>query len=88
MYYIFVSRAFQKQFKDLDASFQERVRKALRELSENPFKSRPRADIKLLINTHPQKYRLRIGNFRIVYYVMGDTVKIIEIFRRKKGYQE
>jgi len=46
------------------------------------------ADIKLLKNTKPQKYRLRIADYRIIYIVESDVVKVIELFKRGRGYRK
>lgn len=31
--------------------------------------------------------RLRMGDFRVVYFVEARDVKVTEIFRRRKGYK-
>ena len=87
MYHILVSRTFQKQFHTLPKRMQNRVKKALSELEENPIESRSGADIKSLKNTKPQKHRIRVGDYRIVYLVEKKTVKVIEIFQRGRGYK-
>ena len=87
MHEILLSKTFQKQFKTLDKPAQKRVMNALLALEENPLKSRPGADIKELKNTKPQKHRIRIGDYRIVYLIEKNTVKIIEIFLRGRGYR-
>ena len=71
-YKIFVSRTFQKQFISLEKSMQERIKSALKPL-ENPFRARSGADIKKLSQTHPTKYRLRIGIYRIIYFVENNS---------------
>ena len=86
MYSVFVSKTFQKQFIALDMRMQERVRNALKELEKEPFKPRSRADIKPIIGTEPQKHRIRIGNYRMIYFVENNVVKIIEGFWRGTGY--
>ena len=88
MYTILVSRTFQKQYHTLSKNMQKRVKKALLELEDDPFESRSGADIKILVNTRPQKHRLRVGDYRIVYLVEKKTVKLIEIFQRGRGYRE
>ena len=85
-YQVLVSRTFQKQFAGLESSLQERVKTALKNLKEDPFRSRPKADIKQIKGTHPPKYRIRIGKYRAVYTVEGDKVKVIEIFARGREY--
>lgn len=87
MHEILLSKTFQKQFKTLDKSMQKRVRNALLALEENPIEPRPGADIKELKNTKPQKHRIRIGDYRIVYFMEKKTVKVIEIFLRGRGYR-
>ena len=86
MYSVFVSRTFKKQFDDLQKGFQERIRKALKELEVDPCKSRAKADIKMVHGTKPLKYRLRVGDYRIIYSVEGKNVKIIEVWHRGKVY--
>ncbi|HII76543.1 MAG TPA: type II toxin-antitoxin system RelE/ParE family toxin [Methanolinea sp.] len=62
------------------------MRKSLTCLEEDPYAPRAHADIKPLKDTHPQKYRLRVGNFRIVYVVEGNKVRILDVLHRGRGY--
>lgn len=87
MWTVLVSRTFQKQFEALQKVLQERIKLALKKLEENPFKPRSGADIKPLVGTKPQKHRLRVGDYRIICLIEGNTVKIIEVFRRGREYQ-
>ena len=86
MYRILVSVTFRNQFNVFSRDEQKRIRNGLPVLAEDPFTPRSGADIKPLQQTVPKKYRLRIGDFRIIYTMQGDNVMIIEIFRRGKGY--
>ena len=86
MHSILISKSFQKEFRKLQKDLQDRIREALKRLEENPFDARPGADIKLLENTDPKKHRLRIGDYRIIYFVDGNTVKVLDVFHRGKGY--
>lgn len=64
-----------------------RIKERLKALSEDPYRPRPRADIKKLSATaRPEFYRLRIGDYRVVYCIEDDKVKITEIFKRSRGY--
>ena len=83
---VLVSRTFQGQFDKLEDAVKKRVRCALAELVVDPYKPRPKADIKVLENTNPQKYRLRVGDYRVVYVIEQKYVKVIEVFHRGKGY--
>jgi mRNA-degrading endonuclease RelE of RelBE toxin-antitoxin system len=87
MHQVLVSRDFQKQFHELSANLQKRARRALKCLEEDPFQPRSGADIKSLEGTNPQKYRIRIGDYRLVYVVDGPTVKVLEIFIRGRDYR-
>jgi mRNA interferase RelE/StbE len=86
MYYVIVSRTFQKQFHSLQKQLQKRIRNALKELEINPNQPRSGADIKPLTSTKPQKHRLKVGDYRIIYMIEGNTVYVIEVFKRSKGY--
>ncbi len=87
MFTILVSRTFRKQFRALPTDIRGRVKSALKELENDPLRSRPGADIRLLKDTKPPKHRLRVGEYRIVYLVEGDVVRVIELFRRGRGYR-
>jgi len=85
-YQVLLSDTFRKQYFNLKKEEQKRVKTALYELEKDPYDPRPSADIKPLTATNPKKYRLRVGDFRIIYFIEADFVKVIEIFRRGKGY--
>lgn len=84
MYKVLVSRTFQKQFNNLSKYFQKRIKTSLKK-EDNPYDSD--MDIKPLTETTPQKHRLRIGNYQIIFVMENEVVKIIEIFRRGRGYR-
>jgi mRNA interferase RelE/StbE len=86
MYRVLISKTFQKQFHSLSGEEQQRIRQGLTTLGEDPFTPRSGADIKPIQQTVPKKYRLRIGEFRIIFSIETDTVLIIEVFRRGQGY--
>lgn len=88
MFKVLASKTFQKQFNDIPEVYRDRIRKGLKELESDPYIPRPDADIKALKETKPQKYRIRIGEYRAVYYIEGNLVKLIEIFIRGRGYSE
>jgi mRNA interferase RelE/StbE len=88
MYSVLVSRTFEKQFHTIEEDARSRIRKALEGLSSDPFTPRPGMDIKALTATRPKKHRLRVRNYRIVYVVEDKTVRVIEVFKRGRGYEE
>ncbi len=78
-----------KFLRELDADARDRIKLALRNLENDPFRNRPKADIKKLEGTKGREnlYRLRIGDYRAVYAVEGNTVWVTEMFLRGKGYR-
>jgi mRNA-degrading endonuclease RelE of RelBE toxin-antitoxin system len=88
MYKVLVSRTFQKQFNSLNKSIQKRIKGGLKELEKDPKKARPNADISPLSGTKPQKYRLRVGEYRIIFLIDKKTVRVIEVFKRGRGYRK
>lgn len=87
MYKVLVSRTFQKQFNSLNKSIQKRIKAGLKELEKDPIKARQNADISPLSGTKPQKHRLRVGEYRIIYLIEKKTVRVIEVFKRGRGYR-
>jgi mRNA-degrading endonuclease RelE of RelBE toxin-antitoxin system len=88
MYKILVSRTFQKIFNSLNKSVQKRIKSGLKELEKDPIKARPKADISPLSGTKPQKHRLRVGEYRIIYIIEKKTIRVIEVFKRGRGYRK
>ncbi|MCU0632686.1 MAG: type II toxin-antitoxin system RelE/ParE family toxin [Methanolinea sp.] len=86
MFQVWVSKTFQREFHKIPADSQTRIRKSLTCLERDPYISRAHADIKPLKDTHPQKYRMRVGDYRVVYVIEGNDVRILDIFHRRQGY--
>ena len=60
--------------------------KSLAELQNDPYTSRSACDVKALKDTHPKKYRLRVGDYRVIYIVEQKEVKVIDLLKRETGY--
>jgi len=88
MYQVKVSETFQKQYNNENKKLQKRIKDKLEYLKADPFTPRSGADILPVKGTKPQKYRLRVGDYRIIYSVREDIVEVIEMFPRGKGYSE
>jgi len=82
-----LSETAARQLRKLSKDNRNRIAKALRVLEEDPFGPRPRADIRIIEGTEPRKYRLRIGEYRAIYAVERDEVRVIEVFIRGRGYR-
>ena len=74
MYRLEVSHTAHRQIRRLPAQTQERVNKIIARLAENP---RPPGVKKL---TAREGYRVRVGDYRILYQV-DDDAKLVIIYR-------
>ena len=86
-YRVTLSETAARQLRTLEKVDRERIVRGLRVLEENPVRPRPKADIRPLEGTDPKKYRLRVGDYRAVYAVVGSEVKVIEVFARGRGHR-
>jgi len=79
----FAPRA-QRDFKSLDGSVRGRIKQRIDSLAENPFPS----GIKK-IEGEDELYRLRVGDYRILYQVKGKLllVLIVRIGHRREIYR-
>jgi mRNA interferase RelE/StbE len=85
---VLISETARRQLYELDSKNMERIKTSIKELESNPFSNRPKADVKKLKGSRsPELYRLRVGDFRIIYTVTSNDIKISEIIRRSKGYE-
>lgn len=81
-----LSETARRQFRDLPENLQKRMRSALLMLGEEPFRPRPKADIKKLRGATRNYFRLRVGDYRAIYVVEGDRVLVAKILPRSKAY--
>ncbi len=72
----------------LNRKTKERLKSKIRALEDSPKLKRAGADIKKIKDADPEAYRLRIGNYRVIYAVEEETVWITEIMLRGKGYRK
>ena len=62
---------------------------ALHRLAEDPVTPRPKVDIRKIKGPPGRRdvYRMRVGDYRVLYDVEKHTVWVTEIFRRGRGYR-
>lgn len=77
-------RDFLDELQDSDT---ERCEDSLKMLGEDPYRSRPKCDIKKLKGKDKEMYRLRVGDHRFEYFVEEDVIWVVEAFRRGRGYR-
>ncbi|MBP3285150.1 MAG: type II toxin-antitoxin system RelE/ParE family toxin [Clostridia bacterium] len=70
-----------KFLKNQSADFQERVFKAYQEILENPFSNRNSIPLKGIAN----RYRKKIGDFRIIYEVRKKELLIVIVDIDSRG---
>jgi len=89
-YRVLVHRKAKDTYDNLPPETQKRVKKALQELTKDPFKPRTNADIRKLSGTKGRKpaYRVRVGDYRIVYDIDGKDILVTILFHRGKEYTE
>lgn len=84
---VLLSETFRRQLLELEPKLAGRIKAHLRGLEDNPFRSRPRADIKKLTGSFdPELWRLRIGDIRAIYTVAENDVKVTQLVKRSQGY--
>jgi mRNA interferase RelE/StbE len=72
----------------LESKQADRIKGSLQKLKEDPFVSCSGADIKKLVSVDdPPLFRLRIGDYRAIYFVDGKEMKVTQIIHRSKGYK-
>ncbi len=85
---VLVSRTAVRELDRLPGDAARRIRAKLTVLAEDPFHARAGADIRLLWGQDdPPLYRLRVGDYRILYFVLAKEVRVTEILHRSKAYR-
>jgi mRNA interferase RelE/StbE len=84
MYQVLFDKPAAKQLAKLPKKSYEKVKKSIEELAENP---RPVGCLKLKGNG--DAYRIRIGDFRVIYEIEDDVlvVVVVSIGDRKEVYR-
>ncbi len=78
---VFTNRAV-KDIESLEPSIRRRIGEKLREYAENPFVyARKLSDPKI------GTFRFRIGDYRVIFDIDGDTIVVLRVGHRKKIYR-
>jgi mRNA interferase RelE/StbE len=76
----------QKHLDGLDKKRAGNIRKHLKELENDPFKPRAACGIDIVAGSgRPPMYRLRIGEFRAMYFVEEKTIYVVDLFSKKRN---
>ena len=71
---------FLRVFRKLDTSVRMEMEKKVDAIKQNPFRGKP---LKGFFNYFAE----RSGVYRILYYIEGDTVYFVSVFKRDAGYK-
>jgi len=84
IYQIIITRQAQKQIADLPTSVQKKIDKAIIGL-----KLQPRPDGAVRLKSDRNSYRIRVGNYRILYNIEDAELKVIivKVGDRKEVYE-
>jgi len=77
-----------KELKKLDFVIQKRIKKKLELFVQNP--NQFKGDVKPLSGKFKNKFRLRIGRYRVVYQMLDDklVILVVRIGHRGNIYQD
>ena len=78
---IFTYRAL-RDWKKLDKPVKERIASKLRECSEDPFRYARR-----LTDRRLGEYRLRVGEYRVIFDIRNEEMIILRVGHRKEIYR-
>jgi mRNA interferase RelE/StbE len=70
-----------KDIEALNAKFQLRVVKNIEEMSDNL-----KGDVRHLTDSTPE-FRLRVGDYRVLFEIEGETILIYRIRHRREAYR-
>jgi mRNA interferase RelE/StbE len=84
-YEIIITKTIQKQLDNLPNNIQERVYEKIAQLAEEP---RPDGVVKL--KGYDNEYRIRIGDYRLVYEIRDDQliVLLVQCKHRRDVYKK
>ena len=82
-YQIEISNRAVKQLKKLSTDIRDRINEKILDLSDNP---RPSGVVKL--ENIENKYRIRIGTYRILYEIKDDVLIVVRVGHRRDVYRD
>lgn len=85
-YEVLVSQTAAKELKALEGSLQARIKGKLKELAQDPSNRSGRLDVKKLSSTRRNYYRLRVGEYRIIFFTEEMAIKVVRIANRSDVY--
>ena len=82
-YRVLLSQTAVSQLSLLNTKHKKRIQDALVNLEDDPFRKRSGSDIKKLITPdEPPLFRLRIGDYRAIFFVIDSEVRVTEVIHQ------
>ena len=83
---VFLHEQAEKFLKFLDKKVQTSIKEHLKTLSGDPYSKR--LDTKKLkgMIRKPDLFRLRVGEYRIIYFIRENEILVTDIIKRESGY--
>ncbi len=87
-YQVKLHREVAKTLSGMSPQLRRRIVEKLHLLEENPYEPRPGVDIARLKGTKGRAdlFRMRVGDYRVIYAIDGGVVYVTDLFHRGKGY--
>ncbi len=82
-YHLDFSNSAASEFKKLPKELQLRISYKIESLKETPFPS----GVQKIMGAE-DTYRIRIGDYRVVYFIKGDFIEIMRVKHRKEVYRK
>ncbi|MEE9341703.1 MAG: type II toxin-antitoxin system RelE/ParE family toxin [Thermoplasmata archaeon] len=79
-YEVLVSQTARKQLEALDKGTRARIKRALRNIDPS------RSTVKRLKGPKRDYFRLRVGEYRVIFTVEGKRVLVVRILHRRVAY--
>jgi len=84
-FYVQLTEHAVDDLEDIPEKFRDKIHQELEALESAPFPSGTR--IKRLKSFRPPVYRLRSGDYRVLYQIEGNLVSILRVIDRMSIYQ-
>ncbi|MEW6379735.1 MAG: type II toxin-antitoxin system RelE/ParE family toxin [bacterium] len=78
MYKIYLTQRALKDLKGIEIDIQERIARKLKECAAEPFKF-----ARKLINPKIGTFRLRVGDYRVIFDIEGEDIVVLRIGHRR-----
>jgi len=79
-YQLFFAKEFVDDIQKLDHSVKVHLKNIYQKIGENPFRFKP-------LHGDQTSFRVRIGNYRLIYRVRGDEIHMMRFEKRDKVYK-